>query len=112
MHIRITDIPGDGLDVIASRGKAWLPHVLEGVDPYPFDSCRLLSAELFLQVEGKDVFVEGAYEAEGEGRCDNCTGGTHVETEQTECFRWTSLPSENYPPVAGSLGEAPKPVVR
>lgn len=95
MHIRITDIPGDGLDVIASRGKAWLPHVLEGVDPYPLETCRLLSVELYLQVEGKDVFVEGAYEAEGEGRCDNCT--EPVRITMAERFHTLLVPPDELP---------------
>lgn len=73
MHIRIAEIPGDGLDVVASRGSAWVPNVLEGIDPYPLESCKLVSVELYLRVEGKDVFVEGAYRAKGEGQCDICS---------------------------------------
>ena len=95
MHIRIAEIPGDGLDVIASRGNAWVPHVIVGLDPYPLETWRLVSVELFLQVEGRDVFVEGAYEAEGEGRCDNCTETVHVRL--AERFHTLLVPPDEQP---------------
>ncbi len=95
VHIRIAEISGDGLDVIASRGKAWLSDVLEGLDPYPLETWRLVSTELFLQVEGKDVFVEGAYKAEGEGRCDKCTEPVSIVI--AERFHTLMVPPDELP---------------
>jgi uncharacterized protein len=95
MHIRIADIPGDGLDVIASRGKAWFPHVLEGLDPYPLESLRLVEVSLFLRVEGRDVFAEGSYEAVGEALCDHCT--EPVSVSLADSFHTVLVPPEERP---------------
>ncbi|HZW36979.1 MAG: YceD family protein [Deltaproteobacteria bacterium] len=73
MYIKISEIPREGLDVVASRGKAWVPRVLEGMDPYPLSSCRLTSAELALSVEGRNLFASGSFAAVGEACCDRCT---------------------------------------
>jgi uncharacterized protein len=95
VHIRIAEIPEGGLDVIASRGKAWFPRVLEGIDPYPLESWRLAEAELFLRVEGKDVFAEGSYEARGEARCDGCT--EPVSVTMADRFHTVLVPPDERP---------------
>jgi len=73
VHIRVSEIPGGGIDVFASRGRASIPRVLEGMDPAPLRECRLVDAELLLTVEGRDVVAEGSFEARGEGFCDRCS---------------------------------------
>ena len=73
MYIRVSEIPGGGLDVFASRGRASIPRVLEGMDPAPLRECRLVDAELLLTVEDGDVVAEGSFEALGEGVCDRCS---------------------------------------
>ncbi|MGB7631870.1 MAG: hypothetical protein WBM29_12425, partial [Candidatus Deferrimicrobium sp.] len=61
MYIRVSEIPGGGLDLFASRGKASIPRVLEGMDPTPLRAIRLVDADLLLTVEGGDVWVEGSF---------------------------------------------------
>lgn len=95
MHIRIAEIPGHGLDVVASRGKAWIPRVLDNVDPYPLEAWKLVSAELFLTVEGNDVFAEGSYEAEGDARCDSCA--EPVRVRMAERFHTLLVPPDERP---------------
>ena len=73
MYIRVSEIPGGGLDVFASRGKASISHVLEGMDPAPLRELRLLDADLLLTVEKGDLWIEGSFEAQGEGLCDRCS---------------------------------------
>lgn len=73
MYIRVSEIPGGGLDVFASRGKASIPRVLEGMDPAPLRELRLVDADLLLTVEAGDLWIEGAFEARGEGLCDRCS---------------------------------------
>ena len=73
LYIKISEIPREGLDVVASREKSWIPRVLEGMDPYPLRTCRLTSAGLILTLEGRNVFASGSYAAEGEAFCDRCT---------------------------------------
>ena len=73
MYIRVSEIPGGGLDVFASRGKASIPRVLEGMDPAPLREIRLVDADLLLTVEDGDVWVEGSFEARGDGLCDRCS---------------------------------------
>ena len=73
MYIRVSEIPGGGLDVFASRGKASIPRVLEGMDPAPLRELRLVEADLLLTVEGGDLWVEGSFEALGEGDCSRCS---------------------------------------
>lgn len=73
MYIRVSEIPGGGLDVFASRGKASIPRVLEGMDPAPLRELRLVDADLLLTVEAGDIRIEGAFEARGEGFCDRCS---------------------------------------
>jgi uncharacterized protein len=73
LYIRVSEIPGGGLDLFASRGKASIPRVLEGMDPAPLRELRLVDADLVLTVEGGVVWVEGSFEALGEGLCDRCS---------------------------------------
>ncbi len=73
MYIRVSEIPGGGLDVFVSRGKASISHVLEGMDPAPLRMLRLVEANLLLTVEGGDLWIEGSFEALGEGFCDRCS---------------------------------------
>lgn len=78
MYIRISEIPREGLDVFASRGKAWIPKVLEGMDPFPLKACRMVSADLVLALEGRNLFADGSFAAEGEATCDRCIEPFHV----------------------------------
>jgi uncharacterized protein len=73
LYIRVSDIPGGGLDVFASRGRASIPRILEGMDPAPFKVCRLVGADLVLSVASGDLLAEGSFEAEGEAPCDRCS---------------------------------------
>jgi uncharacterized protein len=73
VYIRVSDIPGGGLDVFASRGRTSIPRVLEGMDPAPLRELRLVDADLLLTFEEGDVWVEGSFEAQGEGLCDLCS---------------------------------------
>ena len=73
MYIRVSEIPGGGLDLFASRGKASIPRVLEGMDPAPLRELQLVDADLLLTVEDSDVWAEGSFEARGEGFCDRCS---------------------------------------
>jgi DUF177 domain-containing protein len=73
LYIRVKEIPGGGLDVFASRGRASIPKILEGMEPAPLTACRLTAADLLLSVDSGDVVAEGSFEAEGEGFCDRCS---------------------------------------
>jgi uncharacterized protein len=73
LYIRVSEIHGGGLDVFASRGKASIPRVLEGMDPAPLRELRLVDADLLLTVEGGDLWIEGSFEAQGESVCDRCS---------------------------------------
>ena len=73
MYIWVSEIPGGGLYVFASRGKPLIPRVLEGMDPAPLRELRLVDADLLLTVASGDVWVEGSFEAQGEGFCDRCS---------------------------------------
>lgn len=82
MYIKIYEISREGLDVVVGRGKSWIPRILDGMDPYPLRTCRLLSAGLNLTLEGRNVFASGSFEAEGEASCDRCTEGFTVTLEK------------------------------
>ncbi len=73
MYIRVSEIPGGGLDVFASRGQTSIPRILEGMDPAPLTKCRLTDADLVLTVESGEVWAEGSFAAEGEAPCDRCS---------------------------------------
>ncbi len=101
MYIKVTDIPRQGLDVVASRGKAWIPRILEGMNPYPFESCRLTEAALFLEVEGRGLFANGSFVAEGQAVCDRCSEPVTVTFERE--FRTTLVPRDQEPSGATNI---------
>lgn len=81
MYISISEIPPGGMDVVATRGAAWVSTALDGMNPYPLASCKLTSADLHLTVEKEDVFARGSYSAEGEGECDRCLEKASIRLE-------------------------------
>lgn len=95
MYIKVSEIPRQGLDVIASRGKAWIPRILEGMDPYPLRTCRLISAGLFLTLEGRDLLAGGSFVAEGDASCDRCTEPFKVTLEKE--FQTILIPQDRGP---------------
>ena len=90
MYIRVSDIPGGGLDVFAAKGRASIPGILEGMNISPLTSLTLTSAELTLSVEKGDVFAQGSFEAAGEAVCDRCSD--HVSTEFGKSFQTMLTP--------------------
>ena len=101
MYIRANEISRQGLDVTASRGKAWIPRILEGMDPYPLQTCRLLSAGLFLTLQGRDLIVSGSFVAEGEASCDRCTELFKVMLEKG--FQTILIPRDQGPAGAANV---------
>jgi uncharacterized protein len=101
LYIKISEIPREGLDVAASRGKAWASRILEGLDPYPLRTCRLLSAGLFLTVEGRNLFADGSFLAEGEASCDRCTEEFTVTLEKE--FSTILVPRDQGPAGASNV---------
>lgn len=82
MIVKISEIPREGLDVVNARGKSWIPGILEEMDPYPLRTCRLISAGLLLSLQGRDIFADGSFVAEGEASCDRCTEPFTVRLEK------------------------------
>ncbi len=101
MYIRVSEIPREGMDVVAGRGKAWVPKTLEGMDPYPLQSCRMTSAGLNLSLEGRDLFVDGSFVVEGEAMCDRCTEPFAVRLERA--FHEVLIPREQGPAGAANV---------
>jgi uncharacterized protein len=101
LYIRVSDIPGGGLDVFASRGRTSIPRILEGMDPAPLTSCRLVAAELELSLEAGDVVAEGSFEAEGESPCDRCSDP--VALRFGKAFYTVLTPKGRAPAGAGAL---------
>lgn len=101
MYIKVSDIAREGLDVVAGRGKSWISGALDGMDPYPLQTCRLTSAGLFLSLSGRDVFVEGSFVAEGEALCDRCTEPFAVRLEKE--FHTILVPSDRGPSGAANV---------
>ncbi len=95
LHIRVSEIPRDGLDVVAARGKAWISGLLEGLNPHPLRTCRLVSAGLFLSLEGRDLMASGSFTAEGEGVCDRCAEPVSVRMEKE--FHAVLVPRDHGP---------------
>jgi uncharacterized protein len=101
LYIKISEIPREGLDVFTSRGKAWIPRILEGMDPYPLRTCRLLSAGLILALEGRNLFANGSFVGEGEAACDRCTEGFTVTLEKE--FSTILVPRDRGPAGASNV---------
>ena len=101
MYIRVSEVPGGGLDVFASRGKASIPRVLEGMDPAPLRELHLVDAELLITVESGDVWAEGSFEAQGAGLCDRCSDP--VTLRFGKAFRTILTPKSRGPEGAASV---------
>jgi uncharacterized protein len=101
LYIRTSEIPREGLDVVASRGKGWIPRLLEGMNSYPLRSCRMLSATLLLFLEGRDLEANGSFAAEGEGECDRCTEPVALRLDRE--FQTIYVPVDRGPAEAGDL---------
>ncbi len=101
LYIRVSEIPRGGLDVVAGRGKTWIPKALEGMNPHPLRSCRLSSAALFLEMSGRDLEVTGSFLAEGEGECDRCAAPVAVRLEKE--FRTILIPRARDRSEAGEI---------
>lgn len=101
MYIRVTEIPRDGMDLTRTRGSSWIGHLLNGMDPSPLVSIRVLSATLFLALEGRDLEANGSFVAEGESPCDRCSEPVKVRMEQE--FRTLFVPRDHGPAGSGDL---------
>lgn len=95
LYIRVSEIPREGLDVFASRGRSWIPRILEGFDPFPLTACRLTAAELVLTLEGRNLFADGSFAAEGEAVCDRCVETFKVAMEKE--FHAVLVPDDQGP---------------
>lgn len=82
MYIRISEIPEGGIDVFAARGRDAVERLVEGLDPHPLRSCRLVSGVLVLRLEKRDVYASGSFVAEGVAPCDRCADLFTVRMEQ------------------------------
>ena len=96
MRIRVSEIPREGLDVFSAYGRDRIPRLLEGMDPYPLKTVRLTEAALFLSAEGRNVFVNGSFSAEGDALCDRCADPFTVRIEKE--FQSVLVPREDSPP--------------
>lgn len=101
MYIRTSEIPRDGLDIVANRGKAWVPRLLEGMNWYPLRACRMLSINLYLFLEGRDLEASGSFVAEGETVCDRCAEPVTLRLERD--FRTVFVPADRGPAESGDL---------
>ena len=101
MYIRVSEIPREGLDVVASRGKTWVPRLLEGMNTYPLRACRMLSITLFLSLEGRDLEASGSFAAEGDTECDRCAEPVTLRLERE--FRTVFVPADRGPAESGDL---------
>lgn len=101
MYVRVTEIPREGLDVVRRRGTAWIPRLLEGMDPYPLRTCRILSATLFLAMDGRELEVSGSFLAEGESDCDRCSETVTVRMEKE--FRSVLVPRDRGPAASADV---------
>jgi len=101
LYIRASEIPREGLDVVASRGKTWIPRLLEGMNSYPLRACRMLSATLSLFLEGRDLEASGTFAAEGEGECDRCAEPVTLQLDRE--FRSMYVPADRGPAESGDL---------
>lgn len=95
LYIRTSEIPREGLDVVAGRGKTWIPRLLEGMNSYPLRECRMLSITLLLSLEGRDLEASGSFAAVGETECDRCAEPVTVPLERE--FRTVFVPADRGP---------------
>lgn len=101
MYIRVTEIPREGMDLAGARGNSWIGHLLDGMDPSPLGSIRILSATLFLSLEGRDLEASGSFVAEGECPCDRCSDPVKVRMRKE--FRTRFVPRDHGPAGSGDL---------
>lgn len=101
MYIRVTEIPRDGMDLTGARGNSWIGHLLDGMDPSPLVSIRILAANLFLSLEGRNVEANGSFVSEWEALCDRCSDSVRVRMEKE--FRTLFVPRDQGPAGAGDL---------
>ncbi len=101
MYIRTSEIPREGLDVVATRGDAWVPNLLEGMNAYPLRECRMQSIRLVVFLEGRNLEVSGGFRAEGRADCDRCAEPVTVRLERE--FRTIYVPADCGPSEAGDL---------
>lgn len=78
----MNEIPRAGLDVFAGAGKESVPRLLEGMNPYPLKSCRLVLATLTLSTEGRTLYARGSFAAEGDAECDRCAEPFSIRLER------------------------------
>jgi len=71
------------------------------MDPAPLRELRLVDADLLLTVEGGDVWIEGSFEARGEGFCDRCSAP--VTLRLGKAFRTILTPKSRGPEGAVSI---------
>ncbi len=95
LYIRTSEIPREGLDVVASRGKTWIPGILEGMNFYPLRECRMVSITLLLSLEGRDLEASGSFAAMGETECDRCAEPVTVHLNRD--FRTVFVPADRGP---------------
>lgn len=74
---------------------------MEGMDPFPLRTCRLLSAGLVLTLEGRNIFADGSFVAEGEASCDRCTEAFRITLEKE--FHTVLVPGERAPAGAANV---------
>lgn len=101
MYIRTSEIPRDGMDVVANRGKAWVPRLLEGMNAHPLRECRMREVTLYLSLEGRDLEASGSFVAEGETVCDRCAEPVTLRLERD--FRTVFVPADRGPTESGDL---------
>lgn len=101
MYVRASEIPREGLDIVAARGTEWVPRLLEGMSPHPLRECRMLSVALFLSLEGRNLEASGSFLAEGSGECDRCAEPVSVRLERE--FRTVYVPMDSGPAGSGDL---------
>lgn len=101
MYLRVTEIPREGMDLTAARGNSWIGHLLDGMDPFPLVRMRVVSADLFLSLEGRDLEANGSFVAEGDCPCDRCSESVKVRIDQE--FRTLFVPRDRGPAGSGDL---------
>jgi DUF177 domain-containing protein len=101
MYIRVIEIPREGMDLTGVRGNSWIGHLLDGMDPFPLVGIRILAADLFLSLEGRNLEAAGSFAAEGESICDRCSESVKIRMEKE--FRTLFVPLDHGPAGTGDL---------